>query len=183
MATHSSVLAWRIPGTEEPGGLPSMGSHRVRHDWSDLAQHSTAILRNEGKLDEWKLAPEMKKLTLKIKLPARVFLFVYSELESPTLLKITLSHLQLTSIQCRGLRCPTHPPPSGKSEYCYICLKNKGTDKWLTQGQETEVVWTGLGFQPQILVPHFVISNHNSNSHCSRINCTSFLLPVLLRYN
>ena len=35
--THSSVLAWRIPGTEEPGGLPSMGSHRVGHDWSDLA--------------------------------------------------------------------------------------------------------------------------------------------------
>ena len=37
MATHSSVLAWRIPGTGEPGGLPSMGSHRVRHDCSDLA--------------------------------------------------------------------------------------------------------------------------------------------------
>ena len=37
MATHSSVLAWRIPWTEEPGGLPSVGSHRVRHDWSDLA--------------------------------------------------------------------------------------------------------------------------------------------------
>ena len=37
MATHSSVLAWRIPGMEEPGGLPSIGSHRVRHDWSDLA--------------------------------------------------------------------------------------------------------------------------------------------------
>ena len=37
MAIHSSILAWRIPGTEEPGGLPSMGSHRVRHDWSDLA--------------------------------------------------------------------------------------------------------------------------------------------------
>ena len=32
MATHSSVLAWRTPGTGEPGGLPSMGSHRVRHD-------------------------------------------------------------------------------------------------------------------------------------------------------
>ena len=32
MTTHSSVLAWRIPGTGEPGGLPSMGSHRVRHD-------------------------------------------------------------------------------------------------------------------------------------------------------
>ena len=37
MATHSSVLAWRIPGTGEPGGLPSMGSHRVGHNWSDLA--------------------------------------------------------------------------------------------------------------------------------------------------
>ena len=37
MATHSSVLAWRIPGTGESGGLLSMGSHRVGHDWSDLA--------------------------------------------------------------------------------------------------------------------------------------------------
>ena len=37
MATHSSVLAWRIPGTGEPGGLPSMGSHRVGHIWSNLA--------------------------------------------------------------------------------------------------------------------------------------------------
>ena len=37
MATHSSVLAWRIPGMGEPGGLPSMGSHRDGQDWSDLA--------------------------------------------------------------------------------------------------------------------------------------------------
>ena len=37
MATHSSVLAWRLPGAGEPGGLPSMGSHRVGHDWSDVA--------------------------------------------------------------------------------------------------------------------------------------------------
>ena len=37
MATHSSILAWRIPGTEELGGLPSLGSYRVRLDWSDLA--------------------------------------------------------------------------------------------------------------------------------------------------
>ena len=37
MATHSSVLAWRIPGMGEPGGLPPLGSHRVGHDWSDLA--------------------------------------------------------------------------------------------------------------------------------------------------
>ena len=37
MATHSSVLAWRIPGTGEPDGLPSMGSHRVGHGWRDSA--------------------------------------------------------------------------------------------------------------------------------------------------
>ena len=37
LANHSSILAWRIPQTEEPGSLQSMGSHRVRHDWSDLA--------------------------------------------------------------------------------------------------------------------------------------------------
>ena len=44
MATHSSVLAWRIPGTAEPGGLPSVGSHRVGHDWSDLATVTVIIL-------------------------------------------------------------------------------------------------------------------------------------------
>ena len=43
MATHSSVLAWRIPGTGEPGGLPSMGSHRIGHNWSDLAAAAAAI--------------------------------------------------------------------------------------------------------------------------------------------
>ena len=43
MATHSSVLAWRIPGMGEPGGLPSMGSHRVGHDWSDLAVAAAAL--------------------------------------------------------------------------------------------------------------------------------------------
>ena len=45
MATHSSVLAWRIPGMAEPGGLPSMGSHRVGHDWSDLAVATSADLK------------------------------------------------------------------------------------------------------------------------------------------
>ena len=43
MATHSSVLAWRIPGTWKPGGLLSMGSHRVGYDWSDLAAAAEII--------------------------------------------------------------------------------------------------------------------------------------------
>ena len=45
MATHSRVLAWRIPGTGEPGGLPSMGSHRVGHDWSGLVA-AAGVVRN-----------------------------------------------------------------------------------------------------------------------------------------
>ena len=44
MTTHSSVLSWRIPGMAEPGGLPSMGSHRVGHDWSDLAVAAAAAV-------------------------------------------------------------------------------------------------------------------------------------------
>ena len=44
MATHPRVLAWRIPGTGEPGGLLSLGSHRVGHDWSDLAAAAVYIL-------------------------------------------------------------------------------------------------------------------------------------------
>ena len=44
MATHSSAHAWRIPGTGEPGGLPSMGSHRVGHDGSDLAAAATMVI-------------------------------------------------------------------------------------------------------------------------------------------
>ena len=53
MAPHSSTLAWRIPGTGEPGRLPSMGSHRVGHDWSGLAaaadktKHTLAVTSKE----------------------------------------------------------------------------------------------------------------------------------------
>ena len=49
MTTHSSVLAWTIPGTAEPGGLLSIGSHRVGHDWSDLA--AAAIIQCKWKLN------------------------------------------------------------------------------------------------------------------------------------
>ena len=55
MATHSSVLAWRIPGTGEPSGLPSVGSHRVGHDCSDLAAaaaHKISILERKEEKKE-----------------------------------------------------------------------------------------------------------------------------------
>ena len=52
MATHSSVLAWRIPGTGEPGGLSSMGSHTVGHDWSDLAAAAARQIRKYFQMNE-----------------------------------------------------------------------------------------------------------------------------------
>ena len=60
MATHSSILAWGISSTEEPGGLQSMGSHRVRHDWSDLAA-AAAVVKNLPAMQEtqvWSLGQE-----------------------------------------------------------------------------------------------------------------------------
>ena len=64
MATHSSLPAWRIPGTEEPDGLPSMGSHRVGHNWSDLAV-AAADLCNKTfiwKCLSWKLQQRLQLL-------------------------------------------------------------------------------------------------------------------------
>ena len=51
MATHSSVLAWRIPWMEKPGRLQSMGSHRIGHDWSDLAAAAAAAMLILDKVD------------------------------------------------------------------------------------------------------------------------------------
>ena len=56
MATSSSVLTWRIPGTEEPGGLLSMGSHRVGHDWSNLAAAAAAGYIKLTSLDNFTLS-------------------------------------------------------------------------------------------------------------------------------
>ena len=53
MAAHSSVLAWRNPGMGEPGGLPSMGSHRVGHDWSDLAAAAAALITSSTITHSW----------------------------------------------------------------------------------------------------------------------------------
>ena len=59
MATHSSIIAWRIPGTEEPDGLLSMGSLRVGHDWSDLAAAAAAAAAFRWRCDKhpWMCTP------------------------------------------------------------------------------------------------------------------------------
>ena len=61
MATHSSVLAWRIPWMEEPGGLPSMGLHRVGHNWSGLAAAATAGHGRTGKETQYVAARGVTK--------------------------------------------------------------------------------------------------------------------------
>ena len=65
MATHSSTLAWRIPGTGEPGWLLSMGSHRVRHDWGDLAAAAAAAAAYPALLfpSKTKLLPSVHKIS------------------------------------------------------------------------------------------------------------------------
>ena len=61
MATHTSVLAWRIPGMGKPGGLPSMGSHRVRQDGSDLAAAVVAVGLNTDAYTKYQLSIKKKK--------------------------------------------------------------------------------------------------------------------------
>ena len=67
MATHSSVLVWRIQGMAEPGGLPSMGSHRVGHDWSDLAVANISnYLEILIKYRSWFMKSRMESKTLHV---------------------------------------------------------------------------------------------------------------------
>ena len=72
MATHSSVLAWRIPGMAEPGGLPSMGSHRVGRDWSDLA----VAVAVEITLS-WEKNIAYVERTIKVFIQPSIFIFVH----------------------------------------------------------------------------------------------------------
>ena len=63
MATHSSILAWRIPWTEEPGGLQSIGSQRAGHDWGDSAHTLPTQIENEFDLFQ-KRKPKMEEKEL-----------------------------------------------------------------------------------------------------------------------
>ena len=114
MATHSSVLAWRIPGTGEPGGLLSIGSHRVRHDWSNLAAavHVSPCPEPPSHLP-----------------PPRVVLWVVPApalsglLHSLNLDWSSISHMVIYVLQCYSLKS-SHPcllPWSPKSVF-YICV-------------------------------------------------------------
>ena len=115
MATHSSVLAWRTPGMGEPGGLLSMGLHRVRHNWSDLAAAAVAdsILKS-------------RDITLPTKIclvKAMVFPIVMYGCESWTVQKA--EHWRIDAFELRFwrrlLRVPWTAKRSNKSILKEIC--------------------------------------------------------------
>ena len=80
MATHSSVLAWRIPGTGVPGEMPSMGSHRVGHDWSDLAAAAAAaatLYKCLGVKTQLRSFPSLTNKNSKMQTQPQIFLQEY----------------------------------------------------------------------------------------------------------
>ena len=108
MAAHSSVLAWRIPGTEEPGGLLSMGSHRVRHDWRDLAAAAAAAA---GVLDQcvWGTFGSFKSYS---KTPSRSLISgsgLYTQTLGRELPALTLLQTMVTVLQRFGAISSLYP--------------------------------------------------------------------------
>ena len=115
MTTHSSVLAWRIPGTGEPGGLPSMGLHRVGRDWSDLSekrnpltllmgmQTSTATMENSVRF--------LKKLEIELPYdPAITLLGIHTKetrIERDTCTPMFITALFIIARTWKQPRCPS----------------------------------------------------------------------------
>ena len=109
MATHSSVLAWRIPWTEKPGGLQSMGSHRVRHDWSALAAAAAAFYKkNHDKPNSVLKSRVITLLTKDCIVEAMVFPIVMFWCESWTIKKAEHQWTDAFKLWCwrRLLRVP-----------------------------------------------------------------------------
>ena len=101
MATHSSVLAWRIPGMGEPGGLPSMGLHGVGHDWSELAAARlviTLLPRSTHLLISWLQSPStvlLEPQKIKSATVLTVFPYIFHEVMGPGAMIFVLSNYLL----------------------------------------------------------------------------------------
>ena len=156
MATHSSVLAWRIPGMVKPGGLPSMGSHRVRHDWSDLAAAAYAYIREEkmsqinnlsfhlknlGKKEQVKLKESRKEeITKSIN---QWNLKLNNETKSLYFEETNIIDKPLARLTEREERHKWHKYKECNTGYHYILCRhwtyNKGLQTWIWQ-----LMWNGL---------------------------------------
>ena len=104
MATHSSVLAWRIPGTGEPGGLPFMGSHRVGHNWSDLAAAATEVGGSSILSSCRKIFMFLRPLWLLVNRKAYLLLFSADQ-------QLDLAHQLGGKFHLRSLRGSPYPAP------------------------------------------------------------------------
>ena len=138
MATHSSVLAWRIPGMGEPGRLPSMGSHRVRYDWSDLAAaviHSTS---GKGKNQLLWLSATLSILNNPLTCPQIKSLhYSWSRAISADLLPISL---------CQYLLFPSHPQEPEVGDYSTVHARAlSGTVFWAAWLYCPEISLTSSG--------------------------------------
>ena len=106
MATHSSILAWRIPGTEEPGGLPSMGLHRVGHDWSNLAAAAASASVLPMNIQDWFPLGWTGWISLQSKGLSRLLQHHSSKasiLQCSTFFIVQLSHPYITNGKTRAL--------------------------------------------------------------------------------
>ena len=144
MATHSSVLAWRIPAMGEPGGLPSMGSHRVRHDWSDL----TATAATSGQFPV-------------------VCSILYTWTTPPITWMHHLGHGSFSPLlQCR---CPRWAPWHRLAVNCWILPEEQTHEQneWLVLSYEVlEVVhYAAIGSWH----PRPVSKNSTTKTHCKTI--------------
>ena len=159
MATHSGVLAWRIPGTGEPGGLLSVGSHRVRHDWSS----SSSIRTFEGKVTSL-LLNTLSRFVIAF-LPSSKHLLILW-LQSPSTVILELKKITLVTISIVS--------PS-------TCHEVMGPDAMILD------FWM-LSFKPAFSLSSFTLSKRLlSSSSLSAIRVVLsaylrllFLLPVLI---
>ena len=95
MATHSSILAERIPGMGEPGGLTSMGSHRVGHDWSDLAAAAVPI-KPTTTTEGWRKGKNSKR--------------IYRTSQNIRIINVFLESLLSRVLSLAGSHSPPHLP-------------------------------------------------------------------------
>ena len=159
MATHSSILAWRIPGTGEPGRLPSMGSHRAGHDWSDSAAAAAAAVLIPygcllGDLRHLTGCPRYRPSPGQRKVPTSRY-HVYVVREKPT-------HLSSSGTSaCPGPYSGTQGVLLSLLRYhlfplCRFTNKETEAKSGLTSLSETELEWKdtpGL----QTLAPNFLL--------------------------
>ena len=173
MATHSSVLAWRIPGTVEPDGLLSMALHRVGHDWSDLAAAAAAIIMIVVSLLLHRLKRQ-KRYPIPLSWnPGKVFVLKPSKLIWA--IKVTLFGRECHGIGQDGLGCNsvTNVSESCNKDYLPMLHGNCGLLQGLIRSLREAPTWHVLPpllrLGPESVVSHAVgLNSHHFCSHFIR---------------